>query len=140
MKTTVTFADPEIATKDLINTWLTAPASAGIGIPANRPSAGVAPAYVQVAWDGTPVETEIIQTALIRITYWAAKRADGKSSTSEAKRGAIDLRGRLLGYQDGAVISDISRGLGVIPGRDPDTGNELASFAVRVSVRSTPLT
>lgn len=136
MKSTVTFADPERATVDLLGTWYSSPdATAGVGVPPERQvPANPAPVdYIQVGWDGTPRQSEQIMTALVRVTTWAA-------STTRAKALALEAQGRLLGYEGGTVISNIERGIGIIPGRDPITHAELASFSVLVTLRSTPLT
>jgi len=135
MRTPVTFPDPERATKDLVATWYDPEETlVGIGVPTDRKTPTEDPPlpYIQIGWDGTPGTTEILLDALIRVTVWA-------SSTSAAKTLALEVQGRLLGFLGDTTISHITRALGVLPGRDPDTRSELASFAVRVSVRSTPL-
>ena len=128
----VTFPDPEKAVRALLTNLLASPeVTVGIGVPVDWTAES--PDHLQVAWDGTRVPPHrLTATALIRVTAWAA-------STSRAKALALAAEGRLCAHDGTPPITVIRPATGVLPARDPDTGAELASFAVRVTVRSTPL-
>ena len=125
------FPDVEKAVRALLASLTPSPTTVGIGVPATWTLTG-AP-HLQLGWDGTRVPNHrLTATALIRVTAWA-------SSTSKAKELALDADARLCAHDGTGVIAHIRPGSGVMPARDPDTGAELATFTVRVTVRSQPL-
>lgn len=110
--------------------YLPAGATIGVGVPASWKPAS--PIHVEVAWDGTPTMTHpIVANATVRIVVRAA-------STSTAKTYAALTEGVLCAgdWPDTFSVQPLT---GVLPARDPDTHAELASFTVRVNVRSTPI-
>ena len=85
--------------------------------------------HVQVGHDGTPEVTyPHIWRASVRVTCWA-------SSTTAAKALAGLCEALLLSHGGGAGVVNIKSLTGVLPTRDPDTGAQLASISVRVSLR-----
>lgn len=130
----VTYPDVERLIVDHLVTVLAgrlpAGATIGVGVPANW--VPLSPLRVEVSWDGTPEMTyPIVERATVRIVVHA-------SSTTAAKQYASLVMGLLLagGWPDSFSVNPLT---GVLPARDPETHAELASFTVRVSVRSTPL-
>lgn len=88
------------------------------------------PPHVQIAWDGTPSgEHPIFARCTIRVTVHAA-------TTTEAKRLAGVAQGHLLAHPGGAGVATTVQLTGISPLRDPDTRTELATFTVRVTIRS----
>lgn len=133
----VDWPDIEARTLDLVAVHLAevAPgATSAIGVPTDWTAAsGV---HVQVAQDSPLRPTaavEAVAAALVRVTVWAP-------STSEAKRAANALWGRLLAHDGTPPIAGVDPSVGPFPAQDPDTKAELASFVVDVTVRSVPLT
>lgn len=83
--------------------------------------------HVQVAVDGVDTSGHPIRAVhTVRVTVWA-------SSTTTAKRLAWLCHAFLCTSVD-ANVRPVS---GPVPGRDPDTRAELATFLVSVAVRST---
>lgn len=86
--------------------------------------------YIQYAWDGTPSDADNRENAAIRVTVWTEK---GK--TNDAQDIALGLRYRLLN----AYHSDawrIDRGVGRLPGVDPDTGLPFCTFGLTVALHA----
>ncbi len=132
MKTPLVFPDTEKAVRVLLDSLTPAPTTVGIGVPDGWTSAS--PTHLQVAQDGTAVPSHrITARVLVRITAWAA-------STSAAKDAARVAEARLTAHAGDGVIVKITTAAGMYPTRDRDTGAELATFAVNVTVRSAPLT
>lgn len=105
-------------------------ATIGIGVPTGWVASQ--PLHVQVAWDGTPVMTwPIVVRATVRIVVHAG-------SPTTAKRYATLVMGLLCA--DTSTAFSVQPLTGVMPARDIDTAAELASFTLRVSVRTTPIT
>lgn len=126
------FPDPEKALRALLDTLTPSPITVGIGVPTTW--GPTSPAHLQVGWDGTRTPRHrVAAVALIRVTAWA-------STTSTAKATALDAEARLCAHDGTGAISAIETATGVFPARDTDTDAELASFTVRVTVRSQPLT
>lgn len=95
--------------------------TAGIGVPPDWEPAS--DPHLEVAWDGTPIVTDTLALATVRIVVRAA-------TTGEAKRLALLAQAHLL------TDPSITPLVGVQPVRDPDTRAELAWFTVRVARRS----
>lgn len=123
--------DVEKAARALLAELTDPPTTVGIGVPqAWTPES---PPHLQVGWDGTRTPPHrIVSRALIRVTAWA-------SSTSTAKDLALVAEARLCAHDGTGPISTIRPATGLLPARDPDTGAELASFTVSMTVRSIPL-
>lgn len=137
MTEAVDWPDVEARTLDLVAGHLTAvapSATSAIGVPTDwTPASGV---HVQVAQDSPlrpRVAVEAFASALVRVTVWAP-------STSEAKRVAARLWGRLLAHDGTPPIAGVEPSAGPFPAQDPDTKAELASFVVDITVRSVPPT
>jgi hypothetical protein len=123
--------DVEKAARALLSELTPSPTTVGIGVPSDWTKDS--PDHLQVGWDGTRTPPHrLTSQALIRVTAWA-------SSTSQAKDLALDAEARLCAHDGTGVISTIRPATGVLPARDPDTGAELATFTVSMTVRSTPL-
>lgn len=134
MKPLVTYPDPEIALRALLDE-LIAPheptATVTVGVPTDWTPAS--PPHLEVAWDGTPNMTHpVVAHATIRVVVRA-------KLTTDAKRIAALAQGLLLAHDGSDGISVIRPLTGILPARDPLTEAELASFTVRASVRSTPI-
>lgn len=135
-KPAVTVPDPERLIVDHLVTIcaggvLPTGATIGIGVPSGWTP--TSPLHVQVAWDGTPQLTwPIVVRATIRIVVRAA-------TTTTAKRYANLIMGLLCVdvWPPSFTVFPLT---GVMPATDPATAAELASFTVRVSVRTTPIT
>lgn len=123
----VTYPDAERLVVDLLAADLAEETcTIGIGVPTDW-TADDDP-HLQVALDGTPAdEHPIRQVATIRVTAWARNPSDAKTLAQLA-------HGHLLTH------FEISRLTGLLRARDEDHQAELASFTVRASVRSTPIT
>lgn len=123
----VTYPDAERLVVDLLTADLTGETcTIGIGIPADW-TADSDP-HLQVALDGTPIdEHPIRQLATVRVTAWARNPTAAKTLAQLA-------HGHLLTH------FEISRLTGLLRASDEDHQAELASFTVRASVRSTPIT
>lgn len=131
MKPLVTYPDPERAVVDHLTDALTGEdVTVGIGVPTDW-ERGVDP-HLQVACDGTPTdEHPIAHRTTIRVVAWA-------DSTTEAKRLALLAHGHLLtGWGDD--LHSVTPLTGLLPAHDRDHDAELASFTVRVRVRSTEI-
>ncbi len=101
-------------------------ASVGVGVPPNWTADDGA--HLQVDCDGTPVDRHpVAQFSTIRVTAWAA-------SPTEAKRLANLAHGLLLARLPYSPLT------GLLPAHDPGHDAELASFTVRATVRSEPIT
>lgn len=123
--------DVEKAARALLASLTPGPTTVGIGVPDDWTA--TSPSHLQIGWDGTVVRAHrLTARALIRVTAWA-------SSTSTAKALALDAEARLCAHDGAGVISMIRSATGVLPARDPDTGAELATFTVSMTVRLTPL-
>lgn len=84
--------------------------------------------HVQVSLDGTPiVQHPVVARSTIRVTVRAR-------NTGTAKDLAALAMGLLLAEP---MVQPLT---GILPARDPDSDAELASFTVRVSTRSEPIT
>ena len=127
----VTYPDPERAVVDhLIDALADEDVTVGVGVPTDWDKAD--DPHIQVACDGTPLdEHPVAHRTTIRIVAWS-------SSTSEAKRLALLAHGHLLGDPTGDIHS-VTPLTGLLPASDPGHDAELASFTVRVRVRSTPI-
>ena len=123
--------DIERAARALLADLTPPPITVGIGVPDGWTR--TSPPHLQVAWDGTAVPSHrITARGSIRVTAWSA-------STSESKGLALDAEARLCAHDGAGQISAVRPAGGVVPARDPDTGAQLASFTVRMTVRSTSL-
>ena len=128
-KPLVTYPDPERAVVDHLTDAID-DVTVGVGVPTDWVRTD--DPHIQVACDGTPVdEHPIAHRTTIRVVVWAA-------STSEAKRLALEAHGHLLtGWGDD--LHSVTPLTGLLPAHDDDHDAELASFTVRVRVRSTEL-
>lgn len=135
MKLLVTFPDAQALTADLLAEELAAyePDAAVTEEPIRGWRPETSPEYVQVAWDGTPiVQHPIVAHATIRLVAWAL--------TSDRAKALVALaQGLLLAHAGGSGIARIGALTGVLPARDQETGAELASVTLRVTVRSQPV-
>lgn len=131
-KPLVTYPDPERAVVDhLADAFAGEDVTVGIGVPAGWTAAS--DPHLQVACDGTPTdEHPIAHRTTVRIVAWS-------SSTTEAKRLALLAHGHLLADPTGDLHS-VTPLTGLLPAHDRDHDAELASFTVRVRVRSTAIT
>lgn len=103
-----------------------------IGVPANWNKSS--PEHLQVVSDGMPrLEHPVAGHATIRLVARA-------HSTGRAKELAAIALGLLAAHPGGGGIASTRPFTGPLPGRDPDTGAELASATARVTVRSVPIT
>lgn len=137
MKPLVGFADPEVATKDLLKRLLPSRpepcatgAAVGLSLPAewDPRSPTVAP-FVQVAWDGTPLQLSVArQFATVRVTVW-------HRNTTNAKNLAGLCQALLLADHTGGDITGYAFLTGPQPATDPDNDADIASFTVRAVVR-----
>lgn len=136
MTEAVDWPDIEARTLDLVADHLAtvaATATSAVGVPTGWTAASGT--HVQVAQDSPMrpgVAADVFASALIRVTVWAA-------STTEAKRVASKLWGRLLAHDGTPPVAGVEPSAGPFPAHDPDTLAELASFVVAVTVRSVPL-
>jgi hypothetical protein len=98
----------------------------GISLPTNWTKQSVP--RIRVALDATPRDFHpVAQQPTIRVTVWAGNVTTAKELAQLAHAHLL-ARG---GY---------SRLVGIFPAHDPDHDAELASFTVRKTVRSTPIT
>jgi len=94
------------------------------------PTAGT---HVQVASDGVPeLDHPVAIYPTVRVTVWAA-------DPDEADRVAGICLGLLAGHPGEGGIGATRPLTGPLPARDADTGADLSSVTVRVTVRSVPL-
>lgn len=110
--------------------YLPTGATIGVGVPAGWTSAR--PPHIQIVNDGTPsMVWPIVASPTVRVVVRAA-------TTTLAKSTAAMALGLLCadGWPPSFSIIPLT---GVLPASDPDTRAELASFTVRVNVRSTPI-
>lgn len=130
--TVLVFADAETAARTLLAALTPSPTTVGLALPDDWTMES-AP-HLLVALDGTETfPSRLLEKPLIRVTAFAG-------TTTEAKRLAREAEARLCAHTGGGGISKIKPATGIIPGRDPATGADMASFTVRMTVRSTPLT
>lgn len=127
----VTYADIEVQTRDDLAAAMADEidgdlCTIGISLPPDWTKGSIP--RIRVALDGTPRDLHpIAQQSTMRITVWA-------SSPSTAKELANLAHGYLLN------LGAYKRLTGLFVARDPDHGADLASFTVRATVRSTPIT
>lgn len=125
------FPDAEVLTKDLLKDLIEpheSEVTVGVGVPANWTKAS--PDHLQVSLDGTPIVVRsIVAHSTVRVTAWA-------KSTTRAKQLANLALGLLSAHGGGSGIAVVLPLTGCFPARDTDTGAELASVTVRVTVRS----
>lgn len=127
MRTPMQFPDPERAVVDILNDSEYVDHPAGIEVPNNWvPAHGP---FLQVAWDGTPTNDQIVAYPTIRVTV----RAGGPTA---AKNAALRAQAVLLAHPGGYGISAIRPGTGPFPSKDPDTKVPLCWFTVRASTRA----
>lgn len=131
----VTYGDVERLIVDHLTAVLAGqlPAGATIGVDVPASWVPTSPMHVQVLWDGTPTMTHpIVANPTVRVVVRSG-------STTLAKRYALLIEGLLCagGWPDTFSVQPLT---GVLPASDPATRAALASFTVRVNVRSTPIT
>lgn len=110
---------------------LPAATTIGIGVPAGWVPAS--PLHLEVALDGTPeMHWPIVVWPTVRIVAHA-------STPTNAKQYAALVQGIILagGWPQGWSAKPLT---GILPARDPATSAELASFTVRIALRTTPIT
>lgn len=135
MRQVITYADPERAVVDILSAVFGEEAAVDVWWPASSTEQPPALPFVQVGWDGTPVDNyPVSEHATVRVTYWTAK-----GRYTAAKAGASRARGELLAYAGGDDVWNIQPGAGRSPGTDPDTGLPFCSFTVIVHTRPTAL-
>lgn len=135
MKPIVTYPDVERVTVDLL-ALIVYPheptVTVGIGVPADWTPAE--PDHLQVTCDGTPaMDHPVAVHSTVRIVAWSA-------TPTRAKELANLALGLLLAHGGAEPIAAITPLTGMLPARDTATRAELASFTVRVTVRSVPAT
>lgn len=134
MKPRVTYPDVERATVDLLADLVVArepDVSVGVGIPTDWTVEH--DPHLQVSCDGTPtLDHPIVAHSTVRIVAWAA-------TTSRAKELANLAHGLIVAHDGAPPVAGVSTLTGLLPARDPETRAELASFTVRISIRSTPI-
>lgn len=125
----VTYPDPEQAVVDHLTAALTdEDVTVGAGLPTTWTKSS--DPHVQVACDGTPLdEHPIAHRSTIRVVVWS-------SHPRESIRLALLAHGHLLADPTGDIHS-VTPLTGLLPAYDPGHRAELASFTVRVRVRST---
>lgn len=130
-KILATLPDPERVVKDFLDTVLTE--TVGIGVPTTWVKGTSAP-HVQVSTDGMFMESwPVAGEATIRLVAWAA----GPTSAKELAQRAM---GYLLAHEGSTTIARTRPLTGLLPARDEQTGAEIASVTVRVTLRSIPIT
>jgi len=125
-KPEVTYPDAEHVVVDYLTGMLDG-ATVGVDVPDDHTR--TSPAHLQVTVDGVTLTHPIQASALVRLTAWAPSRTGAKQLCGLAL-------GLLLGQQEWPT-QPVS---GPIPTRDPDTGTELATAALRIGLRSVPIT
>lgn len=128
-KLLVTYPDPERAVRDYLASVITE-ATVGVGVPSNW-TKGSGP-HVQVATDGMFLSHPVSGEATIRLVAWA-------SGPTTAKRIVQLAQGHLLAHPGTGPIARTRPLVGLLPARDEQTGAEIASVTVRVTVRSIPI-
>lgn len=129
MKVAVVQADVEQAVVSFLNTYASALLSAGVVLPGEwTPADGP---FAVVACDGVATEQWPVATrATVRVTVWAGQR-------SQALQAARYAAGMLLSGATGEFRC--RQASGVITAVDRDGQADLASFTVRVDVRTEPM-
>lgn len=132
--TALVFSDSELAAKGLLKSLTpSGDATVGLSLPDAWDRETSLP-HLLVGQDGSiPTAARLVEFPLIRVTAFA-------NTTSLAKRLAREAEARLCAHRGGSGISKIKPATGMFPSRDPNTAADLASFTVRLTVRSTPLT
>lgn len=134
MKVRATYPDVERAVVDLLTELvgtIEPDVTVGVGVPADW-NVEHDP-HLQVSCDGTPtLDHPIAAHSTVRIVAWA-------ETTSRAKELANLAHGLIVAHDGAPPIAGVRTLTGLFPARDPETRAELASFTVRVSVRSTPI-
>jgi hypothetical protein len=129
----VTFADPERALRTYLTTEWAAraeaykPATLSNAFPTTTLSGNAT--HVQVELDGSEDEYPITERATVRVTFYSAP-----TSQDNAKNGAAVTRALCLTHPGDADIAGVSSLTGRLKAVDPDTGNNMVSFTVRVSL------
>ncbi len=124
MKLAVEVPDVERSTVQLLDSLTTH--TVGVNLP-DAWSAGSA-TFVQVQWDGTPSAVwPVLVRATVRVTVFAG-------SPTVAKGVAARCQGLLLAEDAYTFLT------GILPARDPDTRAPIASFTVRCTARTAPIT
>lgn len=95
------------------------------------PSTALTVPHIQHAWDGTPTEEVNRERCVIRVTVWTPK-----GQVSQGIALASLVRAVLLDSGSAAVWR-YTRGVGRLPGIDPDTGLPFCSFTVTAETRPT---
>lgn len=134
MKLAVTYPDPERATVDALAELLLliAPtATVGIGVPVGWVPAS-AP-HLQVILDGTPeLDHPVVMYSVVRLLVRAGTTTAAKALCTVA----MGLLCSRTGYHGIATATPLT---GPLAAQDPDTGAELASCTVRLTLRAIPL-
>lgn len=134
MKLAVTYPDVEHLVRVYLEEEMAAvepDVTVSVGVPAAWKK--TSPTHVQVVSDGVPLlKHPIVAHATVRLVARA-------QSTGEAKRVAGIALGLLAAHPGGGGIASTIPFTGPLPGRDPDTGADLASVTARVTVRSIPI-
>lgn len=133
-KPAVTYPDVENLVVDYLTDELDAQlsdATVAIGVPGDWHRSD--PPHLQVSLDGTPaVDHPISERATVRLTAYA--------DTTSASKALVNLAcGLLCAHPGGDEIAATHKLTGVLPAHDDETGAELASVTVAVTVRSTPI-
>lgn len=126
-----TFPDPERVVRDYLDTVLTE--TVGVGVPTNWVKGSSDP-HVQTSLDGMFMASwPVAGEATIRLVAWA-------TSPTAAKELAQRAQGYLLAHDGTGQIARTRPLTGLLPARDEQTGAEIASVTVRVTLRSIPIT
>lgn len=112
---------------------------AGTTYDGKHPTTWRAAPHIQYAWDGTPTQTAVSESATIRVTVWGWKTAT--SSTTNEIHGEDDcadlasLVQAVLHDSQSSNIWRYDRGLGRSTGTDPDTGLPFCTFTVTAETK-----
>lgn len=105
---------------------------AGSTFSTSFPASSISAPHVQFAWDGTPSDADNREDAAVRVTVWTPI-----GRVTDAQNIAAGIRARFLGWSS-PNVQRVDRGVGRLPGIDPDTKLPFCTFTV--SVVTTALT
>lgn len=124
--------DVELLVVDVLTDQFAGVADVDVGINLDADWTPTSKPFLLVAWDGSSNFLSIVAAFCpIRVIAFAA-------STAEAKRLAAIAQGLLCSYT-GNEISGFKATGGPLPAQDPDTRVDIATVALRATVRTIPI-
>ena len=130
MKTLVAPGDAELAVVNYLTDLL---GGVAVGVTLPRAWTRSAGPFVSVVCDGVLTDNWPVSTrCTVRVAVW-------HSTASAAKTLAGEAQGLLLAHPGGDGVARVLPGAGVFGAVDPDSQADLASFNVRVDMRTAPL-